>query len=204
MTQLLPSALSNSLVFTLGLIVLFFVLRYLLLYLSSDKPLIYYLILFPGVIIHELSHVIFCLITFTRIKSLKLFSKSGGFVIHNKPRWLWVSFIISVAPILVGSVILFITMRYFSNQTILSALNIKSLFLLYFLSSIVITMLPSKQDFLNAASVYIAIFIAIICYYFLSDNKIFFVQLNTLIVFGCLILLVINLLFYSLRKVVWK
>lgn len=179
-------------------------LRFWLFRLSSQKPLAYYLILFPGVIIHELSHVLACLITFTRIKTLKLFSKNGGFVIHNKPRFLAVSFIISIAPFITGLSVLFITMRYLSSQGISSLVNITGLFMLYFLSSIIITMLPSRQDLQNAWSVYLAIIIAMICYYFLSTDRTFFWRINSLMIFSCIVLLAINFIFYLLNNSIWK
>ena len=203
--QLSYSALSNtSILLTITLFVLFIVLREVLLRQSSAKPVIYYLILFPGIIIHELSHTIVCLLTFTRIKSLKLFSKTGGFVLHNKPRFLFISFLISAAPIITGSLVIYFSFRYLDRMPISEMLSITFFFLLYFLSSILITMLPSKQDLLNAFSVYLALIIALISYYFLTDNRIIFQHINLALTFCLIVLFIINIIILLINKFIWK
>jgi hypothetical protein len=202
--QLSSSALnSSSIILTIGLFAVFIVLREVLLRQSSARPLIYYLLLFPGIIIHELSHMTMCLVTFTKVKSVKLFSKTGGFVVHQTPRFIVISFLISVAPILTGSIAIFLTLRYLHASNYIDMINITSAFLLYFLSSILITMLPSKQDLLNAFSVYLALFIALVCYYFLSESKINLYWVNLALILCLAILAIINLIIFSINKL-WK
>ncbi len=41
----------------------------------------------PGVIIHEYSHALACLITGAKIHEIKLFKKEGGHVKHEPPKW---------------------------------------------------------------------------------------------------------------------
>ena len=54
----------------------------------------------PGVIVHELSHVVGCLITGAVVRRVVLFGKSGGSVTHTKPKVPVVGEpIISLAPI---------------------------------------------------------------------------------------------------------
>ena len=203
--QLSFSALSNgSILLTIILFVVFIILRELLLRQSSKKPLFYYLLLFPGIIFHELSHTIACLITLTRIKSLKLFSKTGGFVIHDKPRFLAISFFISAAPIISGTLVIYFSIRYLHSNSISSMINVSSIFLLYLLSSILITMLPSKQDILNAFSVYLALAIALISYYFLSNNGPIFASINLGLIFCLIVLALINVIIFLINKLLWK
>jgi hypothetical protein len=51
-----------------------------------------------GVIVHELSHATACLLTFTKIKEIKLFEDTGGHVTHEKRNSLIMS-IIGMAPL---------------------------------------------------------------------------------------------------------
>src|SRR5512142_52008 len=72
---------------------------------------IYLLLMWPGVIVHELSHALGCLLTRTRIFDVKLFSprEEGpgnlvlGFVSHEKPRNPFATFVVSAAPFFGGA-----------------------------------------------------------------------------------------------------
>jgi len=58
--------------------------------------------MWPGVIIHELSHLAGCLLTFTRVVEVKLFAPSGetlGYVSHVKTSNPVKNIIISIAPL---------------------------------------------------------------------------------------------------------
>lgn len=132
----------------------------------------YRIMVAPGVIIHELSHAIACLITVARVKEINFFDNKGGYVKHEKSKIPIIGpVIISLAPLMVGIVLVYILSRYVvigsdvelslnlsqSNinkiiETVLhlNLLNIKSLITLYLLISIGITMAPSFKDFTNA------------------------------------------------------
>lgn len=72
---------------------------------------LYLLLMWPGVMVHELSHAAGCLLTRTRIFDVKLFSprEEGagnlvlGFVTHEKPRNPFAMFVVSAAPFFGGA-----------------------------------------------------------------------------------------------------
>lgn len=128
----------------------------------------YSLIVFPGVILHELSHLFACFITFAKVKKVKLFSLKGGYVIHKKPKLPLIGMpIVSFFPILGGILFLFLIYKLsgFSppqpEVSIDFLVQLKDLFidnwknyifwLVFYLSiSVIITMTPSKKDFKNS------------------------------------------------------
>ena len=62
--------------------------------------IIYLFIRFPGVVLHECSHVLGCLVTGARIRKVVLFSKDGGFVTYSRPLLPYIGdVIISTAPL---------------------------------------------------------------------------------------------------------
>lgn len=68
---------------------------------------IYALLTAPGVMVHELAHVIFCL--FARVKIFKIclfrFGNPVGYVNHVQPTKFWQSFLISFGPLIVNSLL---------------------------------------------------------------------------------------------------
>lgn len=61
---------------------------------------IYLFIRLPGVVLHESSHIIGCLLTGARIRSIVLFSREGGSVTYSGPRLPYIGdVIISTAPL---------------------------------------------------------------------------------------------------------
>jgi len=61
---------------------------------------VYLFIRLPGVVLHECSHIIGCLITGARIKNIVLFSKDGGSVTYSRPLFPIIGdVIISTAPL---------------------------------------------------------------------------------------------------------
>lgn len=72
---------------------------------------LYLLVMWPGVIVHELSHFLGCVLTRTKVFEVKLFSprEEGpgnmvlGFVSHAKPRGPFSTFVISAAPFFGGA-----------------------------------------------------------------------------------------------------
>lgn len=68
------------------------------------------LLTFPGVIVHELAHVLFCLWTGTRVTKVRLFrlGNPAGYVIHEHPSSGWKTILIGVGPFLVNTVLGFL------------------------------------------------------------------------------------------------
>lgn len=83
------------------------------------KPL-YLLLMWPGVVIHELSHLVGCIVTGTRVREVHLFSPRDegrgnmvlGFVTHDKPRNPLASSVIGGAPFFGGAAALWALMTF--------------------------------------------------------------------------------------------
>jgi len=61
---------------------------------------IYYLVRAPGIILHECSHILGCLITGAKIQKVVFFSEEGGSVTYTRPLLPWLGdVIISSAPL---------------------------------------------------------------------------------------------------------
>jgi hypothetical protein len=76
------------------------------------------LITFPGVIVHELAHVLCCKLTRTEVHKVCLFrlGNPAGYVIHATPKNVWQHILIGIGPLFVNTLITFIiglTMRKF-------------------------------------------------------------------------------------------
>lgn len=152
----------------------------------------YRLFVAPGIIIHELSHIIACLLSGAKIKKFSFFSKKGGYVKHLPSKIpILGQFFISFMPILGGiGAILFLAWLFQYNlffQEIRNLgfwNNIKDLFFstLYFLKynwqtwqfwlftyliiSISICLMPSSQDIKNGIKgLLMVIFLIIIISY---------------------------------------
>jgi len=69
---------------------------------------VYRVLVAPGVIIHELSHALGCLLTFSKIQSINVFKRDGGELKHSgSPIPLIGNVIISLMPVVVGVGILY-------------------------------------------------------------------------------------------------
>ena len=62
-------------------------------------------ITFPGVIVHELGHQIFCRLTGTRVLEVCYFrfGNPAGYVIHERPTSVWKHMLIGIGPFIVNS-----------------------------------------------------------------------------------------------------
>ena len=67
----------------------------------------YSLITAPGVVIHELGHIIFCLFAGVKIHKIRLFQfgSTAGYVIHDEPTKFYQAFLISFGPLIVNSLL---------------------------------------------------------------------------------------------------
>lgn len=153
---------------------------------------LYYAIRLPGVVLHEISHALGCLVCGAGIKKIVLFSQGGGSVIHAKPKIPIIgTVIISTAPLLLLPLLMAVITWVFSSffhcslapglpgeagaaplfRTItgIAGIFIDNLYLrfngwfllyLYLITSIILSLAPSPQDFRNAAAGIAAVAIA--------------------------------------------
>lgn len=129
----------------------------------------YYLIIFPGVVIHEISHAVFAILMGAQITRVKLFSTKGGSVTHTKPKVPVIGqFVISFAPI-IGQIIAILLLARFLTPDLFymswHSLNISDFskfissldwfswqvwVLLYLISSCALSIAPSAKDISNS------------------------------------------------------
>lgn len=202
--QLLHWAKTSLYISVPVLLILLFVAREILLHKLKNYYFLYYVVLFPGVVLHETSHLLGCLITGAKIGDIEFFSKNGGHVMHSKPRLKYVgTFLISIFPLAIGASIVLILMPIiFSGATNLSAILLK-IIIFYLLTTVVITMFPSSKDFSNASLAYILVIgISLAASYYLSGwidfgNKIL---LFLLVCIGIIVLAILILTIASSLK----
>ena len=67
----------------------------------------YSLLTAPGVVVHELSHAIFCLLSGIKIHRIKLFQfgEAAGYVVHDEPQRFHQALLISLGPLLINSLL---------------------------------------------------------------------------------------------------
>ncbi len=120
-------------------------------------------IIWPGVVIHELSHAIVGKLMGAKIKDISLFSKTGGSVTHTKPRIPLIGMpLTSIAP-LFGCTLAIVGLMYVFgfSENLSSFLNIFSAFrehykewqwwiFVYLVIAIATPIAPSNHDFKNA------------------------------------------------------
>lgn len=112
---------------------------------------------FPGVIIHELAHKLFCDITKTPVFEVKYFQfwNPAGYVLHWETQGLKNSFLISIWPLIVNSIICMImTMPFVFSVFILKESNINTVFMLmgWIGFSVGMHAFPSNHDIDNFVS----------------------------------------------------
>jgi hypothetical protein len=66
---------------------------------------LYALITSPGVMVHELAHAFFCVLSGTKIFKISLFrfNETAGYVVHAEPRGFFPAFLITFGPLIVNS-----------------------------------------------------------------------------------------------------
>jgi hypothetical protein len=67
--------------------------------------LIMALLTFPGVVVHEFAHLLFCVLTGTRVAKVCFFrfGNPAGYVIHERPASTWAHILIGVGPLFVNT-----------------------------------------------------------------------------------------------------
>jgi len=142
----------------------------------------YQLILFPGVVIHEFSHALGCFLSGAKVDEIGLFSSKGSYVKHGKPKLPLIgSPIISFAPIAggiaslwatagllglglpqVGATFSFALARDLVHFTLNNWESWPFWLFVYLTISIVICLVPSKQDLKNSAFSVLIVFVAVV------------------------------------------
>ncbi len=184
----------------IGCVLIFTLKSWLISQMSYNKSITLFF-LYPGVVIHELSHLLFCILLGVRVRRVKLFDSGSGFVEYScEKRNAIRDFLISIAPLLVGGTLLYLALKFLPTNYgyVVEAL------LLYVCFSIFLSMFPSKKDLSNAPLVYVLLFIILIVF----RSKIFSLEtisknISLLIIVTAASLVIINILIYLARKI-WK
>jgi hypothetical protein len=127
----------------------FFILSFLLkkLWVSSLSQKSYMVIAFFGILVHELSHLVFCLIFRAKVEKAKLFSANGGYVVCGNPKIPLGKFFIGFAPIIGGVSILYFLFKIFNLGFDLSQISNWKFWVFLFLSSSILSYIaPSRAD----------------------------------------------------------
>lgn len=98
---------------------------------------------FPGVVLHELSHVIACFATGIKVHKVKWFGTTEAFVQHDKPGALS-GLVISLAPLIINNLLGFFLLST-ANKTV-SSDPFAAILLAWAGVSLVIFSFPSKPD----------------------------------------------------------
>jgi len=159
----------------------------------------YQFFILVGVIVHELSHALVCLLTGAKIYSMNFIAKEGGYVKHGRSKLHFIgNALIAMAPIFGAFAALWGLSYYFGIKLDFSAVNFSGNFLenfktffqsawnllsqgfgrwqfwffLYLIISITAALAPSKQDFKNAIWGLLLLFAIglIILYFYESSN----------------------------------
>ncbi len=103
-----------------------------------------FLLLSPGVIVHELAHWLFCIIFDVKVYKVKLFrfSEIAGYVEHEEATNIFSAFFVSFGPLFLNSFIAFVLFQQFD----LDFLDYKKMLFLYLGISIALSAIPSDED----------------------------------------------------------
>ena len=111
---------------------------------------LYRYLIAPGVVVHEYSHALACLLVGARIKEVRLFEAAGGRVVHEEPRLAFGLGLISVAPIFGAAGVAYglaaLLVPGFIGFGDLEVASWQFLLFAYLGGSVVAAMAPSKQD----------------------------------------------------------
>lgn len=165
-------------------ILLFFGLTFAVNRLLLDVlPRFFYLaLMFPGVVLHESAHLVGAVLTATPVSDVSFFSRTGGYVTHQKPKIPIVGqLFISIAPLILGLTVIYFISRQlplelttftipFTTTTIsvpafVSHWQWVDKLWLYILLSVSLTLAPSRQDLAVASTGVIALIALFILFY---------------------------------------
>lgn len=190
----------------------------------------------PGIIIHEFSHALACFLSGAKIREINLFSSQGGYVRHSSPKIPIIGkLLISFAPILGGIAALWLFAWFFNLGLAFDRVDFSQSFVqgigvafqgipvfvqahwlswqfwlfVYLTISIIICLVPSRQDFKNAFGGLLIVFVLGIIFYYLDFlpyflGVIFNQHLGQILVLGAMLgflALVFSLPFYVVGKI---
>lgn len=183
----------------------------------------------PGVIIHELSHALACVLMFAKVAKISFFDKDGGSVTHKKsPIPILGPIIISTAPLVIGIVLFYylgtmihlessldISTMFFNVKSIIHSVdfsNWENIVIIYLLLSIAVTMTPSWKDLVNMLFPLIILSAVIyLLYRFTAINFLGYeymvltlVPIVNLAVFILIFCLVLSFILFLLSKIIFK
>lgn len=103
---------------------------------------------FPGVVLHELSHYVACILTGVKVFRVKFFSLRGpAYVVHARPN-VWQGIIISTAPFFIGAA--FGIWLLTNGNSLIGVQNLLSIFFYWLGISVLYFSFPSSADARNA------------------------------------------------------
>lgn len=200
--QLLLWATSNLYVSVPLLVVAIFILRELLFASIKRFYIVYYALLFPGVVLHEFAHLLACILVGAKVTDVEFFSPTGGHVTHLKPKLKKIgTFVISLFPLIIGTLLIILLLPYIKSDD-LSVLGIfLKVIIFYLLTTVTITMFPSSKDFSNAWFLYIIIAASTLtASYFLKIPNIYGREIIYFLLSCLAIVALANLIFLIMRK----
>ena len=107
----------------------------------------FFKLLFPGVIFHELSHYLACVFFGVKVYSTRLFDSNEAYIQHAKPN-AWQAFAISIAPFVVNN-FLGVWLLLFANDLLVSK-NLVALLFYWLAISFIFHSFPSDTDAMNS------------------------------------------------------
>ncbi|MBU2476438.1 DUF3267 domain-containing protein [Candidatus Micrarchaeota archaeon] len=103
----------------------------------------YNIVFFPGMIFHEFSHLIACILFGVKVKKVKFFGLNEAYVVHEQPN-VFKSIMITLAPFILGNWIAFFLFSF--SFSLLFAGNFFGFVFLWLAFSLVHYCFPSDQD----------------------------------------------------------
>ncbi len=103
----------------------------------------WFVLMAPGIIVHELSHAVFCLLFGVKIYKINLLSynKVAGYVVHAEPTRFLPSFFISFGPLIINSSL---AVWLFSQVTLI--FNWQDIILIWLAIALGLQAIPSTGD----------------------------------------------------------
>jgi hypothetical protein len=98
------------------------------------------ILIFPGVLFHEIAHLLMCLALRVGVRKFKVSLFRESFVEHHIPGSIVKSFFIATAPFLLALLVSFLYMRIFFSSLLLEILKLYIVYIILYKS------FPSKED----------------------------------------------------------
>jgi len=112
-------------------------------------------IMFPGIIFHEFSHYIACLLFGVRVKKVRWIGVHEAYVVHEQPT-AWKALGITIAPFILGNGLAWLLLS--AANRMLSSPNPLALVYYWFSISLLFYAFPSEDDAANAFRSFIETF----------------------------------------------